>query len=95
MNKLILVFLLSIFLKDIEAAEYSNKPMEPENSIEKDIEITKRFQADTLKYPPCIEEEIPHYKAYRVNKAPKLDGRLDDEVWQHVPKSPRFRDLIN
>ena len=95
MNKLILVLLVSVFLMNIEAAEYWNKPMEPENSIEKDIEITKRFQADTLKHPPCIEEEIPHYKAYRVNKAPKLDGRLDDEVWQHVPKSPRFRDLIN
>jgi len=48
-----------------------------------------------LKYPPCTEEEIPHYNAYRVGNPPQIDGRLDDSVWQTAPTSPRFRDLIS
>jgi len=50
---------------------------------------------DALQYPPCTEEEIPHYNAYKVSSPPQIDGRLDDLVWQTAPTSPRFRDLIS
>ena len=50
---------------------------------------------DALQYPPCTEEEIPKYNAYKVSSPPQIDGRLDDLVWQTAPTSPRFRDLIS
>lgn len=50
---------------------------------------------DALQYPPCTEEEIPHYNAYKVNTPPKIDGRLDESVWQTAPTSHSFRDLIS
>jgi hypothetical protein len=51
-------------------------------------------RADSIKHPPCTEEEIPHYIAYRVNSPLHIDGRLDEPAWQKAPRSPRFRDLI-
>jgi hypothetical protein len=51
-------------------------------------------QDGTLPYPPCVEDEIPHYVAYRTATKIQIDGRLDEFVWQHAPRSPRFRDLI-
>ncbi len=50
---------------------------------------------DTIKYPPCNENEIPHYNAYKVGTAPQIDGRLDESAWQLAPTSPKFRDLIS
>lgn len=44
---------------------------------------------------PWPEEEIVHYTAYRTDTPPIIDGHLDEQVWQAVPKSPRFRDLVN
>ena len=35
------------------------------------------------------------YTAYRVDTPPKIDGHLDEECWQRVPRSPRFVDLIS
>ncbi len=52
-------------------------------------------RADTLQYPPCREEEIPRYTAYRVSDPPRIDGRLDEEAWQLAPRSPRFRDMVS
>ncbi len=50
---------------------------------------------DTIKYPPCNEDEIPHYNAYRVTVAPKIDGCLDEDIWKVAPRSPHFRDLVS
>jgi hypothetical protein len=52
-------------------------------------------QSDTIKYPPCAEDEIPHYMAYRTSKPLQIDGRLDEAAWQSAPHSPRFRDLVS
>jgi hypothetical protein len=52
-------------------------------------------QEDTVFYPPCEESGIPHYVAYRTTVTPQIDGCLDEFVWQQVPRSPRFRDLIS
>lgn len=51
-------------------------------------------QEGSLPYPPCAEEKIPHYVAYRTASPVQIDGILDESVWQHAPRSPRFRDLI-
>jgi hypothetical protein len=51
-------------------------------------------QGDTATHPPCGEMEIPHYVAYRTAAKLQIDGRLDEYVWQHAPRSPRFRDMI-
>lgn len=90
-----IVMLLSIFLHGSEAPIKSSNPTRLPNLTGKNIERPVIVKVDTLKYPPCIEEDIPHYKAYRVKTAPKIDGRLDDSVWQHAPTSPRFRNLIS
>jgi hypothetical protein len=43
---------------------------------------------------PWPEDKIAHYTAYRVDKPPRIDGRLDEVCWQAAPRSPRFVDLI-
>jgi hypothetical protein len=52
-------------------------------------------QGDTVTHPPCVEEDIPHYVAYRTAVKPQIDGCLDEHVWKNAPRSPRFRDLIS
>ena len=51
--------------------------------------------ADTLKYPPCNEDKIPHYNAYKVSKAPVIDGKLDELEWKNAPRSSNFRDMVS
>ena len=62
-------------------------------------ELTEKISTDStgdlVSYPPCDEEEIPHYTAHKISSAPKIDGQLDEKIWQVVPKSTRFRDLIS
>lgn len=50
---------------------------------------------DTIKYPPCNKDDIPHYTAYSVTTPPIIDGRPDEQIWQVAPHSPNFRDLIS
>lgn len=39
------------------------------------------------------EEGLKHYTSYRAKGPIVVDGHLDEESWQLVPKSPRFEDL--
>ena len=39
-------------------------------------------------------EEIAHYTAYRTRTPLTVDGKLSEDVWHKVPKSPRFVDVI-
>ena len=50
---------------------------------------------DTLIYPPCKVEDIPHYTSYKINTTMKIDGKLDESVWIHAPRSGSFRDLVS
>lgn len=50
---------------------------------------------DTLNYPPCNVEEIPHYTSYKINTSIQIDGKLDELSWLNAPRSDRFRDLIS
>jgi len=56
--------------------------------------ILSAQEGDTFTYPPCGEWETPHYVAHRTAAKLQIDGRLDEYVWQHAPRSPRFRDMI-
>ncbi|MCG8309813.1 MAG: carbohydrate-binding family 9-like protein [Cytophagales bacterium] len=51
-------------------------------------------ERDLVVHPPCTEDDIPHYTAYKVTSAPKIDGKLDEAIWEEAPRSSRFRDLI-
>jgi len=43
---------------------------------------------------PCPENEIARYTAYHVSERIRIDGKLDETVWQHAPRSPRFVDIL-
>ncbi len=95
MNYNVLLYLISIFIFD----NYSKPSVHPGSNIaEVPSQLTEMIatpDSARLNHPPCKEEEIPHYNAYRTAHAPKIDGRLDELVWQDTPRSPRFRNLIS
>ncbi len=41
------------------------------------------------------ESEVEHYRCLRTDGVITVDGHLDEPVWQRVPKSPRFVDMIS
>jgi hypothetical protein len=43
---------------------------------------------------PCPENEIARYTACHVSEPILIDGKLDEAVWQHAPRSPRFIDIL-
>ena len=43
---------------------------------------------------PCPENEIARHTAYRVSETIRIDGKLDELVWQRAPRSPRFIDIL-
>jgi hypothetical protein len=43
---------------------------------------------------PCPENEVARYTAYRTGEAIRIDGRLEEAVWQKAPLSPRFVDIL-
>ena len=44
-------------------------------------------------HPPYPDKNIKHYTCYRATQPICIDGQLNEENWQHVPRSPRFEDL--
>jgi hypothetical protein len=50
---------------------------------------------DSIAFPPCKIDNIPHYTAYKIDSAVKIDGKLDESVWIEAPHSSNFRDLIS
>ena len=50
---------------------------------------------DTLKFPPCKVEDIPHYTAHKIDSPVNIDGKLDEPAWTNAPRSGSFRDLIS
>jgi hypothetical protein len=42
----------------------------------------------------CPKESIGHYQCLRTPDPITINGRLDHEVWQKAPKSPRFVDMV-
>ena len=50
---------------------------------------------DTLKFPPCDVDDIPHYTSNKINSTMQIDGKLDESVWLNARQSTSFRDLIS
>ena len=92
-----LYFLAAIlfFCKDNSATILTSVPSKHQATLAINPEEFVSLPMDTIKYPPCTEDEIPHYNAYKVTSAPHIDGRLDELIWQDAPHSPNFRDLIS
>jgi hypothetical protein len=44
---------------------------------------------------PWPQEAIARYTAYRTDRPPIIDGKLDEDCWRLAPRSPRFTDLIS
>ena len=40
------------------------------------------------------DDEIAHYTCYRTPEPIVIDGKLNEQAWEIVPKSPRFVDVI-
>ena len=60
------------------------------------IPFLSNLEQDTADGPfPCDQEAIERYTAYYTSTAPTIDGKLDEEVWKKVSRSPRFVDLIS
>ena len=93
-NLFLLVILLFLF-KDNSTNIFSGGSNECQPVLALRPEVSVPFQADTIMHPPCTEDEIPHYNAYRVTTAPHIDGRLDEHAWKVAPHSPHFRDMVS
>ena len=85
----IMIFLLAAFLPGMPV---STMLIEDKIGLEqaRDIEC----YADTIKFPPCNEETIPHYTAHKIQSGITVDGLLNEDQWQQAPRSISFRDLI-
>ena len=44
---------------------------------------------------PCREDDIAHYTALHVSEPIRIDGKLDEAVWQRAARSPRFIDILS
>ena len=51
-------------------------------------------QNDTWKFP-CPSNEIARYTSLRVSEPIRVDGKLDERIWQLAPTSPRFVDILS
>lgn len=70
----------------------------PEQPVEKDRGSSVRTphpEKDTIDFPPCNVNDIPHYTAYKVDTPVRIDGKLDETAWVNAPRSSNFRDLIS
>lgn len=95
MNYHLYLFLALFFLLRQNSSNLlSTEPNELDLALGSNYSDSDHHLSDSLRYPPCNEDEIPHYTAFKVTEKLRIDGRLDESAWQHAPRSPRFRDLI-
>ena len=55
---------------------------------QKHLDATERF-------PPVADDSVARYTSRRVSEPITIDGHLDERSWNHVERSPRFRDLVS
>jgi hypothetical protein len=58
------------------------------------LAVAAGFAQETGWKFPCPTNEIARYTAHWVAEEIRVDGVLDEEVWQSAPTSPRFVDII-
>lgn len=86
---LLLVLAGAMLIKDCTNVEL------PVEEAQKPTASIPYSEQDTLKYPPCNVNDIPHYTSPKINSKVKIDGKLDESVWINAPRSSSFRDLIS
>jgi hypothetical protein len=55
---------------------------------------TVRGQSITKSENRCREEDIPHYRAYKISDTIIIDGKPDEAAWVNASRSSRFKDLV-
>ena len=87
-----LIFLLVVVGQDFTISSNQlkhNQFTTPYSSLDDDQ------NSSAMRYPPCDEDKIPHYTAYRATRKITIEGRLNDMDWLSAPRSNRFRDLVS
>ncbi|RAK02756.1 cellulose/xylan binding protein with CBM9 domain [Larkinella arboricola] len=73
----------------------TGQPADDERNAGK-VGIGRPAAGDTAQWAfPCDRKTIERYTAYRTTKPPVIDGKLDEEMWTKIPRSPRFVDLVS
>lgn len=76
-------------------ASCSQNTKETQQQTQKPAAKVPSLEKDTLAYPPCNVDDIPHYTSYKIDTSIKIDGKLDESVWINAPYSSNFRDLVS
>lgn len=58
------------------------------------LAVSRQTAAEEWPFP-CNRDSIKQYTAYYTPTAPTIDGHLDEKIWDKVPRSPRFVDLVS
>lgn len=87
---LLLVLLGSVLIKE----GFPRFEMEVDDDLNSSV-MPRYAVKDTLNFPPCNVDLIPHYTSYKIDSALKVDGKLDELAWLNAPRSSSFRDLIS
>ena len=91
--KLLLIALILFCCKDNTSKDQKSELVDQKAGLA--TKVSTLANKDQAVHPPCSEEDIPHYTAHKISSVPKIDGRLNEEIWKDAPKSMRFRDLIS
>ena len=67
MNNLYILAVLCLFGRDNLTSYLPSKPSNYKKTKLTVQEVFDSKTVDTIKYPPCNEDEIPHYNAYKVD----------------------------
>jgi len=86
---LTLILLLGSICLNNKAPGSDDQFPAPDNRDKLDLSL-----ADSVDFPPCNEEDIPHYTAHKINSNLQIDGKLEEQIWLEAPRSEPFRDLV-
>ncbi|WP_212768192.1 carbohydrate-binding family 9-like protein [Larkinella sp. C7] len=92
----LIVFLSFLFVQSsVLENRFQNTSQLAENSPGQTDRNAKTAADSTGWAFPCDKNTIEQYTAYRTLKPPMIDGKLDEEIWTKIPRSPRFVDLVS
>jgi hypothetical protein len=61
-------------------------------SLAEDVDELRK--PTNVPWPPIPADQVARYTAFRAVDKIRVDGKLDEQTWQHAPRSPQFVDLI-
>jgi Carbohydrate-binding family 9 len=57
-------------------------------------DVNELRKSTNVPWPPIPADQVARYTALRTIDKITVDGKLDEQTWQHATRSPRFVDLI-